>query len=68
MRVVAGVDRPHEFGPSRQPPGGSRREIARETGRTENAIRWTPKRALAKTDSARQADFVRLVMQSPPRS
>ena len=48
--------------------GRSVREIARETGRTENTIRWTLKKALAKTDSARQADLVRLVMQLPPRA
>ena len=48
--------------------GRSVREIARETGRTENTIRWTLKKALAKTDSTRQADLVRLVMQLPPRS
>ena len=48
--------------------GRSVREIAREVGRTENTIRWTLKKALAKTDSARQADLVRLVMQLPPRS
>ena len=48
--------------------GRSVREIARQTGRTENTIRWTLKQALAKTDSTRQADLVRLVMQLPPRS
>lgn len=47
--------------------GRSVREIARETGRAENTIRWTLKKALAKTDSARQAELVRLVMQLPPR-
>ena len=36
--------------------------FARETG----TIRWTLKRVLSKTNSARQADLVRLLIQLPP--
>ena len=41
------------------------RDIARELGRSENTVRWTLKRVLSKTNSARQADLVRLLIQLP---
>ena len=41
-------------------------EIARELDRSENTVRWTLKNVLSKTDSARQADLVRLLLQLPP--
>ena len=46
--------------------GRSVREIARELDRTENTVRWTLKNVLSKTNSARQADLVRLLIQLPP--
>lgn len=38
-------------------------EIARDSGRSENTVRWTVKNALAKTGSRRQADLVRMVLR-----
>ena len=46
--------------------GRSVREIARELDRSENTVRWTLKNVLSKTNSARQADLVRLLLQLPP--
>jgi len=46
--------------------GRSVRDIARELHRSENTVRWTLKNVLSKTDSARQADLVRLLLQLPP--
>ena len=46
--------------------GRSVRDIARELGRSENTVRWTLKNVLSKTNSARQADLVRLLLQLPP--
>ena len=46
--------------------GRSVRDIARELDRSENTVRWTLKRVLSKTNSARQADLVRLLMQLSP--
>ena len=46
--------------------GRSVRDIARELGRSENTVRWTLKYVLSKTNSARQADLVRLLLQLPP--
>lgn len=46
--------------------GRSIRDIARELGRSEHTVRWTLKKVLAKTDSARQADLVRLLLQLTP--
>ena len=47
--------------------GRSVRDIARELGRSENTVRWTLKKVLSKTNSARQADLVRLLFQLSPR-
>ena len=41
-------------------------DIARELDRSENTIRWTLKNVLSKTNSVRQADLVRLMLQLPP--
>ena len=46
--------------------GRSVRDIARELDRSEHTVRWTLKNVLSKTNSARQADLVRLLMQLPP--
>ena len=46
--------------------GRSVRDIARELDRSENTVRWTLKRVLSKTNSARQTDLVRLLMQLSP--
>ena len=46
--------------------GRSVRDIARELNRSEHTVRWTLKRVLSKTNSARQADLVRLLIQLPP--
>ena len=46
--------------------GRSVREIARELDRSEHTVRWTLKQVLSKTNSPRQADLVRLLMQLPP--
>ena len=46
--------------------GRSVRDIARELDRSENTVRWTLKNVLSKTNSARQADLVRLLLQLPP--
>ena len=46
--------------------GRTVRDIARELHRSENTVRWTLKNVLSKTNSARQADLVRLLMQLPP--
>ncbi len=46
--------------------GRSVREIARELGRSEHTARWTLKKVLAKTDTARQSDLVRLLLQLSP--
>ena len=46
--------------------GRSVREIARELDRSEHTVRWTLKNVLSKTNSARQSDLVRLLMQLPP--
>ena len=46
--------------------GRSVRGIARELDRSENTVRWTLKNVLSKTNSARQADLVRLLLQLPP--
>ena len=46
--------------------GRSVRDIARELSRSENTVRWTLKHVLSKTNSPRQADLVRLLMQLPP--
>ena len=46
--------------------GRNVRDIARELGRSENTVRWTLKQVLAKTNSPRQTDLVRLLMQLPP--
>ena len=46
--------------------GRSVRDIARELDRSENTVRWTLKKVLSKTNSARQADLVRLLLQLPP--
>ena len=48
--------------------GRSVRDIARELGRSEDTVRWTLKRVLSKTDSSRQADLIRLLIQLPPRN
>ena len=48
--------------------GRSVRDIARELHRSENTVRWTLKRVLSKTNSARQADLVRLLIQLPSRN
>ena len=45
--------------------GRSVRDIARELHRSENTVRWTLKNVLAKTNSTRQADLVRLLVQLP---
>ena len=45
--------------------GRSVRDIARELHRSENTVRWTLKNVLSKTNSARQADLVRLLVQLP---
>ena len=47
--------------------GRSVRDIARELDRSENTVRWTLKNVLSKTNSARQADLVRLLIQLPPK-
>ena len=46
--------------------GRSVRDIARELHRSENTVRWTLKNVLSKTNSDRQADLVRLLIQLPP--
>ena len=46
--------------------GRSVRDIARELGRSENTVRWTLSNVLSKTNAARQADLVRLLLQLPP--
>jgi len=46
--------------------GRSVREIARELGRSEHTARWTLKKVLAKTDTARQSELVRLLLQLSP--
>ena len=46
--------------------GRSVRDIARELHRSENTVRWTLKNVLSKTNSERQADLVRLLIQLPP--
>ena len=46
--------------------GRSVRDIARELDRSEHTVRWTLKKVLSKTNSARQADLVRLLLQLPP--
>ena len=46
--------------------GRSVRDIARELDRSENTVRWTLKNVLSKTNSTRQSDLVRLLMQLPP--
>ena len=46
--------------------GRTVRDVARELHRSENTVRWTLKNVLSKTNSARQADLVRLLMQLPP--
>ena len=46
--------------------GRSVRDIVRELGRSENTVRWTLKNVLSKTNSTRQADLVRLLLQLPP--
>ena len=46
--------------------GRSVRDIARELHRSEDTVRWTLKNVLSKTNSARQADLVRLLIQLPP--
>ena len=46
--------------------GRSVRDIARELDRSENTVRWTLKNVLSKTNSARQSDLVRLLLQLPP--
>ena len=45
--------------------GRSVRDIARELDRSEHTVRWTLKKMLSKTNSTRQADLVRLVIQLP---
>ena len=46
--------------------GRTVRDIARELHRSENTVRWTVKNLLSKTNSARQADLIRLLVQLPP--
>lgn len=46
--------------------GRSVREIARELGRSEHTARWTLKKVLAKTDTSRQSELVRLLLQLSP--
>ena len=46
--------------------GRSVRDIARELDRSEHTVRWTLKNVLSKTNSTRQSDLVRLLMQLPP--
>ena len=46
--------------------GASVRDIAHALHRSENTVRWTLKKVLSKTNSARQADLVRLLVQLPP--
>ena len=46
--------------------GRSVGDIARELDRSDNTVRWTLKNVLSKTNCARQADLVRLVIQLPP--
>ena len=45
--------------------GRSVRDIARELDRSENTVRWTLKNVLSKTNSARQANLVRLLTELP---
>ena len=47
--------------------GRNVREIARELGRSEHTARWTLKKVLAKTDTARQSELVRLLLNLPRR-
>ncbi len=46
--------------------GRSVRAIARELDRSEHTVRWTLKKVLSKTNSARQAELVRLLLQLTP--
>lgn len=46
--------------------GRSVRDIARDLDRSEHTVRWTLKNVLSKTNSARQSDLVRLLLQLPP--
>jgi len=48
--------------------GRSVREIAHELDRSEHTVRWTLKNVLSKTNSPRQADLVRLLVQLPARN
>ena len=43
--------------------GATVRDIALNSGRSENTVRWTLKNALAKIGGERQADLVRIVVR-----